>query len=708
MTVSELSAHPDVQALGWALIHFLWQGAVAAALLFYLNLLTRRESPTLRYLLACATLLVMVSLPVINFLASRDAGAAAVEPLLAPAQTESPALAGAQAGLARPSGHGLRRWLSAALPWLVGAWFLGVLVLSLRYLGGWAVVQRLKRSGTRAEACQRIVDRLCRELRVSRAVRVCESALVEVPTVIGWLKPVILIPASALVGLAPAQVEALLAHELAHVRRLDYLVNLLQTAAETLLFYHPAVWWVSHRMRMEREHCCDDAAVLICGDAARYARALADLESLRLGAPAFAVAATGGSLPLRIARLLGERPSHLLASSRWPAGLVALAALTASGLAASMEGAAPESTSASMLVAGPGHPAAEARPALRAAAAPEAEPAEEATPAARSEPLPEPRPESDPGAEPQGDPQAKPQAPSRSSKEPSIDELIEMLNHGVTPEFVDEMSSLGYSLSPSQLIELRSQGVNPRFVRELTEAGQKNLAPDDLLRLRSQGVTASFVREMSAVGLGSLSLDHLVELRSHGVTPQFAREMKGLGYDLSVSELVALRSQGVTPEFVREMTRSGKERLSVTKLVSLRSHGVSASYVDKLRSLGYDDVSSSKLVALRSNGVSADYVEKLVALGYSGLSVPTLIGLRSHGVTPEFIGGMKEAGYDRLDVAVLMQLRSHGVTPEYVRGLREAGFDKLAPEELIDLRSRGVSVELLRRLKGRLSSGQRE
>ena len=98
------------------------------------------------------------------------------------------------------------------------------------------------------------------------------------PTVIGWLKPVVLLPASALAGLTPRQLEAILAHELAHIRRHDYLVNLLQTLVETLLFYHPAVWWLSRRIRVERENCCDDLAVSLCGDPVAYAAALADLE----------------------------------------------------------------------------------------------------------------------------------------------------------------------------------------------------------------------------------------------------------------------------------------------------------------------------------------------------------------------------------------------------------------------------------------------
>ena len=95
--------------------------------------------------------------------------------------------------------------------------------------------------------------------------------MVEVPTVIGWLRPVVLMPASALSGMGPQQLEAILAHELAHIRRHDYLVNLLQTVVETLLFYHPAVWWLSGRIRVERENCCDDLAVSLCGDPYAYA-----------------------------------------------------------------------------------------------------------------------------------------------------------------------------------------------------------------------------------------------------------------------------------------------------------------------------------------------------------------------------------------------------------------------------------------------------
>ena len=124
------------------------------------------------------------------------------------------------------------------------------------------------------------------------------------------MKPVVLLPASALAGLTPQQLEAILAHELAHIRRHDYLVNLLQTLVETLLFYHPAVWWLSRRIRIERENCCDDLAVSLCGDPCTYARALADLEALRGPARSLAMAANGGSLLQRVRRLLGAPTSR--------------------------------------------------------------------------------------------------------------------------------------------------------------------------------------------------------------------------------------------------------------------------------------------------------------------------------------------------------------------------------------------------------------
>jgi uncharacterized protein (TIGR03435 family) len=178
-------------------------------------------------------------------------------------------------------------------------------------LGGWALAARLRWRLTRPAPLEwrQTVERLRARLGLARAVGLRVSAMVQSPVVIGAWRPLVLVPVGMLTGMPPAQVEALLLHELAHIRRHDYLVNLVQSVAEALLFYHPAVWWVSSHIRAEREQCCDDAAVAVGGDVMTYVNALAELAGSRPVRLA-AVAANGGSLPDRIARLLGEsRPT---------------------------------------------------------------------------------------------------------------------------------------------------------------------------------------------------------------------------------------------------------------------------------------------------------------------------------------------------------------------------------------------------------------
>ncbi|HEX9011747.1 MAG TPA: M56 family metallopeptidase, partial [Holophagaceae bacterium] len=338
-TLLQLVREPWAQALGWSLLHFLWQGALLGALTWGLLALLRGASARTRYALACAALLLMVAAPVLTFLHLRAQPTAAggdVVRLLVEEGSPAPASLGLRARMA----------LAPALPWLLATWALGVAILSLRFLGGWARVQHLRRRGAAPVAAEwhLILSRLCRELKLTRAVRLLQSTAVEVPTVLGWLRPVILLPACALTGLAPLQLEAVLAHELAHIQRGDFAVNLLQTLVEVLLFYHPAVWWLSGRIRAERELCCDDVAATLCGDPRILARALAVLEELRLPHPHspsnLALAANGGSLMHRIRHLL--QPA-LPVPPRARAGAAALLAVSLLGAAgAALQDPAPK------------------------------------------------------------------------------------------------------------------------------------------------------------------------------------------------------------------------------------------------------------------------------------------------------------------------------------------------------------------------------
>ena len=314
-------------ALGWALVDSLWQNALAAAGLAALLAIIPVRAARTRYAVAIVTLALMLALP-----AATAVRLSEMSPWTSDVVTATSAVApgptgpGPQAVATTPTPAAIRAAIEPVLPWVVLAWFGGVVALSLRLASGGLMTRQLGRVGTSSvpDACVEAVARLAARLRISRPVRVLGSAVVQVPAVIGWLRPVILLPASALTGLTPLQLDALLAHELAHVRRYDYVANLLQSVVETLLFYHPAAWWVSQQVREEREHCCDDLAVAVCGDAHFYATALLSMERLRVTPPAFALAAAGrgGTLMGRIQRLVAPVQAEIF--PRWMAGVVAV------------------------------------------------------------------------------------------------------------------------------------------------------------------------------------------------------------------------------------------------------------------------------------------------------------------------------------------------------------------------------------------------
>ncbi len=291
---------PAAKALGWTLVHFVWEGAaIAMALALALCMV---HSSRARYAAACLAMLGMLAafgLTLDHLMPQQRIGTPAVGPGGIPRDSDEQWL-----GAKRPT----QRFAEYFLPWLVALWIAGVVAFELRTLASWIAAHRLRSRGVccAPELWQRRVARLGAGLRLSRPVTLLETCLADVPIVIGYVRPVILMPVGLLTGLPVGQVESILLHELAHIRRYDYLVNLLQTSVEGLLFYHPAMWWVSGVIRAERENCCDDVVVSARGDAHEYAVALAALEHRRCATHEAALAASGGSLVKRIRRLLDQ------------------------------------------------------------------------------------------------------------------------------------------------------------------------------------------------------------------------------------------------------------------------------------------------------------------------------------------------------------------------------------------------------------------
>jgi beta-lactamase regulating signal transducer with metallopeptidase domain len=324
--------------LGWTLLHFIWQGLLVFFLLAGLMGVLRNSSPNKRYLAGCFALALLAIVPVITFTSLVQKERLNVgTPLklnVTLAEEKVTFVQSVENGQHKIVAHPVESKMTLAqqlepyLPTLVVLWSVGVLALSLRLMVGWVRVNQLKGRGAveLEQAWHAKLAELGQRLGMSRPVRMVQSALVEVPTVIGWLRPVILLPVGCLMELTPGQLESILAHELAHIRRHDYAVNILQSVVETFLFYHPAVWWISRLVREERENCCDDLAVEVCGDRVGYARALATLEELRLTPGTLALAAGGAPLLQRIRRLAGKPSTNRIQypqRSAWPvAGLV--------------------------------------------------------------------------------------------------------------------------------------------------------------------------------------------------------------------------------------------------------------------------------------------------------------------------------------------------------------------------------------------------
>lgn len=302
--LQSLSGTPLAIAIGWTLLHSLWQGIIIAAALALILLATK--SAHIRYSAAMIAIFALLAACVCTLAFVMPQSTKEVRDFSPPG---FPAwmvpIDASDRNIPNPL-------LSVILPWLAPLWFTGVWIFYLRSFLGWFSISGMRKRGVCSppQHWQQTLSRLCTQAKVSRPVQLLESALAGTPMVLGHLRPVILMPIGLIAGLPAEQIEAILLHELAHIRRNDFLMNVLQRAVEGLLFYHPAVWWISRIIRQEREHCCDDQVVAMSGDAHTYVLALATVAQNRSTSREPAVAATGGSLVKRVRRLLYPEASR--------------------------------------------------------------------------------------------------------------------------------------------------------------------------------------------------------------------------------------------------------------------------------------------------------------------------------------------------------------------------------------------------------------
>ncbi|QAT83222.1 regulatory protein BlaR1 [Corallococcus coralloides] len=606
-----------LEAVGWALVHLVWQGALVAVALALALRWVGRRSANLRYALACGALGIMLVLPVATVWrhASRAAGArpvarTAVFPRTVATLPETPvSVALTQLPASRPLSvketatlprlDGMFQQVGEHLPWLVLAWGLGVAASSLRLLKGWMGLRRQVDEAVHASwEWQQRLEVLARRLNLTRPVRLLVSSKLDVPSTLGWLKPVVLVPTATLTGLAVRELELVLAHELAHIRRHDFAVNVVQTLVETLLFYHPAVWWISQVIRVERENCCDDLAVRQGPGALPYARALTALEALRLqgmDASGPAMSALGGSLKDRVRRLVVAPASRC--SSRWAAGVSIVTLASSLALAVPLTALAVQPTKApeTKALASPAVNAAPRTGAATSTPVPVPPPAPLAVLAAPPPPPPAPAPVVAPAPNPAPSAKEKARAARKESDDAdektrvgvdplSVDQLVALKIAGVTPEVVERISAMGYEPTVNTLVGFQHAGVTPDYVKSMTDRFGRSIPAEQLVAMKHLGVTPEWLGQMAALGFGKEDSDDLLAAKAMDINAAWLNELKAAGFgNLTLDEAVQLRAMSVDASFLRELDAAGVKPATVDELVRLRAGGVDADFIRRMQ-----------------------------------------------------------------------------------------------------------------------------
>lgn len=593
-----------IEATGWTLIHFCWQAAVIAGAYGIASVAFARRASQARYVLALSALLAMLAAAALTFAWEMRPSA----PTSALAGTSSAVngaivsgdfprmVAPGIAPASQPAATASRfvNSLPSLMGWIDAFWVVGVLALSVRGLGGWWLIHRLCGSATSQapKAVGAAFQRISRALGLRRTVLLRVSSAIASPVTVGALRTMVLLPISAFTSLGPDEIEVVLAHELAHVRRADFVWNLVQTLVETLFFFHPAVWWISGRIRHERELCCDDLALQVCPNPVVYASALFHLEEQRSRQMLLAMALDGHQSPqtlrMRIARILGESvPRNAHRSIRPFSAAAVFAALIVLLLPAPQVIAGlrpPSSPAASVAIAQT--PNADPHPAISSLS----------SHIALSKHHPGSAFESAP--QPQKIAQAQTQNESPAPHTPQDTET--------RSTYIDRMKAAGYDVDLDKLIAMKIQNVTPEYARAMAQAGFGKPSADDLIACKIHGVSPETIAEFKKQGLEVKSIQDAISYRIFAVTPEFVEGMKAAGFkDLDSKKLLALRVQGVTPEYARSIAQQ-YPGATVDDVIKTRIFRIDADFIALAKKHGFTNLSLNKLVQLRISGVLDD------------------------------------------------------------------------------------------------------
>jgi len=635
-----IDLEPYIRAVATILIHSIWQGTLIAMLAFVMLAILRNSGPRLRYAVSCGAMLAIVVATIVTAVAVWPDMTGAARQTYGvtdqPIDRESSLSVGASVGTPHVIDD-----TSSTHPWwrdpsvsryIFLLWVAGVILFSNYHFLGWRHARGFIRKGTCPvpPEWQARFEMLCGEFRVRRLVSLLSSSLVKVPCVVGWMKPVILVPVSMFTSLDPSEVEMILVHELAHVRRYDVLINIVQTAMETLFFFNPAIWWLSRQIRTEREDCCDDTVIFKAGNRFKYARALANLEELRMFQTNFGSALTGTPLRRRIQRIVGVARPRFYSSMLSISGMLLIASLIV--VVFGLLGGSNDS----LVRAG------EKIEAMQAF---------------------DPRPDDLRGQwEVESDrDELKILVYGRGSQGMNFaldrDEIAHLIGQGKTSfRIVRDAGTLFLEGTLKERgREVRGSGEwyfqpDSSYVRFMARYGLREDDRQKAFSLAIFDVSRKYLAGLEDYGLRGLNVDQLISARIFGISPELVEEYREAGYpDLPYDRLLSMGVQGVTPDDAREFEKLGVGHLTADQLISARIHGITPEFVQAFREAGFRDLSFNSLVTLRAFNLDVDDFKDCYRNRFMDLSENNLVWVCGFHISEKDIEEMKDLGYTDID-----------------------------------------------------------
>lgn len=662
MHVLDRMENREMVALGWTLLHFCWQGTLLAILYAAADRVTRHAATRIRYAIALLALALMPIAAIATFVEQQR--------LTAPVSETGQYITTSQLGsmhtavvtqikFAAPLVEESELWIAwnadRLLPWIDGLWLAGILLLSLRSFGGWLQLERIRRQAIIPvpPEVESNFHRVMQRLKVKHAVVVRISTHVVSPMAMGVLRTAVILPAAVITQLSPEQIEAVFAHELAHIRRWDYLCNLMQVAVECLLFFHPAVWWISRRTRDLREVCCDEAATQSCVDPIVYAETLLRLEEQRADTAQLALAfqGRGGSLLNRVRQVLGEKitvESKPMSGMRLAiASAVIMALLIGPRVAEGLKDSGNNRE-------GTANSAAQVSRSQTEAISPATNQPTQETP--NAEPVPSPAPA------PQPAPVPSPTAVSESAAAP-VEAAQEPKEKG--SDYIESMRAAGYPLDLNKdldtLVSLRSLGVTPEYARGIAQSGLGTPSLHELISLKSLGVTPDYISSLKAQPYAPANFHDVMSEKSLGVTPEYAKAIGALNLGTpDLHDLISLKAQGITPEYAAEMKASGLTPKDLHELISMKAVGVTPEYAKEMASVGFHDLSPHELIFLRAQGVTPEYVH-WVRQNFPNANTHDLEQASVFHIDAAFMAKAKAHGFNDTSLDKLVKLKITGL-----------------------------------------------